>query len=47
MSESKIEKINMSDIRSNLEKVVIENINWNASKNYKLSTLLFLAQSNK
>ena len=47
MNESKIEKIDLNDIRSNIEKVVTESINWTASKNCKLSTLLFLAQNNK
>ena len=46
MNNGTTEKIDLSKIRETLEKVVTKKIDWTASKNCSLSTLLFLKQNN-
>ena len=46
MNDSITEEINLKVVRGNLEKLVTSKLNWAASKNCNLTTLLFLKQNN-
>lgn len=46
MDISESEEVDINNIRSDLGKIVNKQIDWTKSNKYKLSTLLYLKQSN-